>query len=242
MSMNNPAEQFAVITETLREGRRPLLDANSEENVAARLLTTTPDALPDPYFVESLRAELLARVRRGDAIRYAPLDTPAGRIFVAYREGMVVSTGGAWQDASSFERTLAATLGQPAVAEEAPPEPLRRAVIDHLEGRGRVVQVDLSWLRPFQRRVLEKTAEIPRGEVRPYAWVAHEIGAPGASRAVGTALGHNPIPFIVPCHRVVRADGRLGEYSGGGPDAKTRWLTWEGVAVDTAAGRVRLTA
>ncbi|MER3421295.1 MAG: cysteine methyltransferase, partial [Chloroflexota bacterium] len=80
-----------------------------------------------------------------------------------------------------------------------------------------------------QRRVLEKTAEIPRGEVRPYAWVAREIGAPGAVRAVGTALGHNPIPFIIPCHRVVRADGSLGEYSGGGPAVKARVLAYEGV-------------
>ena len=62
-----------------------------------------------------------------------------------------------------------------------------------------------------------KALEIPRGEVRPYGWIAAEIGRPKAVRAVGTALGHNPVPLIVPCHRVVRSDGMIGQYSLGGP-------------------------
>jgi O-6-methylguanine DNA methyltransferase len=77
--------------------------------------------------------------------------------------------------------------------------------------------------------VLQKAREIPRGEVRPYAWIAREIGHPRAVRAVGTALGHNPAPLLIPCHRVVRSDGHLGEYSMGGPEAKRAVLTAEGV-------------
>ena len=67
-----------------------------------------------------------------------------------------------------------------------------------------------------------KALEIPRGEVRPYGWIAAEIGKPRAVRAVGTALGHNPVPLIVPCHRVVRSDGMIGQYSMGGPSASGR--------------------
>src|SRR5207245_627003 len=70
----------------------------------------------------------------------------------------------------------------------------------------------------------------PRGEVRPYSWIAREIGRPAAARAVGTALAHNPIPFLIPCHRVVRSDGRVGGYLFG-PKLKRRVLADEGVDV-----------
>ena len=77
-----------------------------------------------------------------------------------------------------------------------------------------------------------KALEIPRGEVRPYGWIAAEIGRPKAVRAVGTALGHNPVPLIVPCHRVVRSDGMIGQYSLGGPENKRTILAGEGVDPD----------
>ena len=74
------------------------------------------------------------------------------------------------------------------------------------------VPVDLSETPDFQRRVLEAARRIPFGEVRPYAWVAQRIGHPRAVRAVGTALGRNPVPFIVPCHRVLQSGGGIGGY------------------------------
>ena len=77
-----------------------------------------------------------------------------------------------------------------------------------------------------------KALEIPRGEVRPYGWIAVEIGRPKAVRAVGTALGHNPVPLIVPCHRVVRSDGLIGQYSLGGPENKRTILAGEGADPD----------
>jgi O-6-methylguanine DNA methyltransferase len=76
--------------------------------------------------------------------------------------------------------------------------------------------------------VLAKALEIPRGEVRTYGWVAREIGRPLASRAVGRALGRNPIPFIIPCHRVVGSGGRLTGYAFGLP-LKRRVLQREGL-------------
>lgn len=74
------------------------------------------------------------------------------------------------------------------------------------------VPIDLSGVPDFQRRVLETAREIPFGEARPYAWVAGRIGHPRAVRAVGTALGRNPVPLIIPCHRVWRTDGGVGGY------------------------------
>ena len=112
-----------------------------------------------------------------------------------------------------------------------PPAPLAAAV-DRMLATGRTgkVPVDLSGLSPFAQAVLTKTAEIPPGEVRPYNWVANEIGHPLAVRAVGSALGKNPIPFLIPCHRVVRSDGSVGNYGFGSP-MKRRLLTAEGAKV-----------
>jgi O-6-methylguanine DNA methyltransferase len=94
----------------------------------------------------------------------------------------------------------------------------------------------LGELPAFHRHVLEATATIPRGEVRPYAWVARNAGNAGAVRAAGTALAHNPVPFIVPCHRVVKSDFELGRYSAvGGPATKERVLRFEGLQLDRLA-------
>jgi len=83
------------------------------------------------------------------------------------------------------------------------------------EESARTVDVEMSLVAtPFQRAVLEATASIPWGEVRTYGWVAERIGQPGAARAVGRALGANPLPLVIPCHRVVAA-GSGGGYGGG---------------------------
>ena len=99
----------------------------------------------------------------------------------------------------------------------------RQQITEYLAGRRGffTVPVDLSATPAFQRRVLEAARLIPFGEERPYAWIAERIGYPRAVRAVGTALGRNPVPIIVPCHRVWRTDGGLGGYLFGG-DVKRR--------------------
>lgn len=76
-------------------------------------------------------------------------------------------------------------------------------------------ELDLAAATPFQRRVWEVTRLIPYGETRSYLWVAERMKQPGAARAVGQALGSNPLPIIIPCHRVVASDGRLGGFNGG---------------------------
>lgn len=88
------------------------------------------------------------------------------------------------------------------------------------------VPFDLSRHTDFQRRVWEATCRIPYGETRSYGWVAEEIGSPKAYRAVGAALAANPLPIIIPCHRVLCSDGSLGGY-GGGLDMKRCLLVLE---------------
>ncbi|MGH7863104.1 MAG: methylated-DNA--[protein]-cysteine S-methyltransferase [Candidatus Dormibacteraceae bacterium] len=112
------------------------------------------------------------------------------------------------------------------------PRALERRLELALKGRKTRLEFDLSGLGSFERSVLSKTQEIPFGEVRSYGWVAKEIDRPRAVRAVGTALAHNPIPLFIPCHRVIRSDWSIGQYSGGGPEAKRSLLTFEGVEID----------
>ena len=93
-------------------------------------------------------------------------------------------------------------------------EQAREEIHEYLHGQRAFfrVPVDLAGVPDFQRSVLEAARLIPFGEARPYAWIAARIGHPRAVRAVGTALGRNPVPLILPCHRVWRSDGGLGGY------------------------------
>jgi methylated-DNA-[protein]-cysteine S-methyltransferase len=84
-------------------------------------------------------------------------------------------------------------------------------------------------LTTFQRKVLLTVAEVPRGEFTTYAELAKRIGQPKAARAVGQALGSNPMPLVLPCHRVLASDGSMGGYSGrGGVKTKEKLLRLEG--------------
>ena len=111
-------------------------------------------------------------------------------------------------------------------------ERARRELAEYLGGRRTrfSVPVDLDGLPPFQRRVLHAALAIAFGDVTSYSALAARVGAPRAPRAVGTALARNPVPILVPCHRVVRRDGTWGPYAFGGP-IKTALLALErGVA------------
>jgi len=132
----------------------------------------------------------------------------------------------------SAEGLLRTTLPQPSVEEarQLLGESVNHAIwaphlFDDLIGRFRAYfgghkvafpgKLDFTEATPFQRKVLEESRLIPYGETRSYSWLAEHIGKPGAVRAVGQALARNPLPIIVPCHRVVARDGKLGGFSGG---------------------------
>lgn len=166
-----------------------------------------------------------------NSIRYAPISTPLGQLYVACRGRTICFATVAAGD-HAFERECARELGVRPVRNNVLQEGLAKQVLDHLNGKRRLSgPFDLSHLTPFQRLVLEKIREIPPGEVRSYKWVAEQIGAERAVRAVGSALARNPIPFLIPCHRVVRTDGRIGHYSAGGSSMKARLLAFEGVDI-----------
>jgi O-6-methylguanine DNA methyltransferase len=198
------------------------------EQAMATLLTTAPP---------SLAPGVLAEVGLVD--RYAYLESPIGPLIVAWN-GLGVSSVGAAQNKEAFERSHEVATGRRAVRTDSLPEPLERAIRRRLGGDRRVrIDLDLRGHTAFERDVWEKALEIPRGEVRPYGWVAAEIGRPRAVRAVGTALGHNPVPLIVPCHRVVRSDGTIGQYSLGGPENKRTILAAEGLDPDRLEAEAR---
>lgn len=94
-------------------------------------------------------------------------------------------------------------------------ESAHKELAAYFVGRGTCfsTRCDLSGLSPFTRAVLRITAKIPYGEVRSYEWVARKLGKPRAVRAVGNALARNPIPIIIPCHRIVRSDGTIGGFA-----------------------------
>ena len=163
-------------------------------------------------------------------IQYAPMDTPAGRALVAYRGATVLRLSLATSEAQ-FTQALAREWGALPERAATPPATLHATLYAHFTSRAPSRAWDLSRLTSFQQRVLRATAGIPPGEVRTYGQIAAAAGAPGAARAAGTALARNPVPLLIPCHRVVRSDGAVGAYSGGGPAVKRRLLGAEGVTL-----------
>ncbi len=114
---------------------------------------------------------------------------------------------------------------------------IRRLIKDYFNGKAALFdcRLDLSGSTPFQRRVWKATREIPYGQVRSYKWVAEKMGSPAACRAVGNALAANPLPLIIPCHRVIRSDGKPGGFGGRmrNVQAKMDMLSLEGYRVRT---------
>jgi O-6-methylguanine DNA methyltransferase len=190
-------------------------------------LTTELRRLGSMKAPEGFAERVLAEVGMADS--YAVFETVLGAVYVAWNR-FGVSAAARSGSAAEFEDWFRRDVGRPLVA-AAPPADLAAKIDDELSGKRRM-RFDLRGLTEFEQAVLRKTYQIPRGEVRPYGWVAREIRRPAAVRAVGTALANNPIPYFIPCHRVVRTDGHIGNYGGGGPEAKKAILTMEGVGVN----------
>jgi O-6-methylguanine DNA methyltransferase len=198
------------------------------EAAMADLLTAAPPTLAPAVLVQL-----------GMVDRYARFDAPIGPLVVAWN-GLGVSAVEAAPDDATFEAHHLARTGRRALPAGDLPADLGRAIARRLGGDRRVrIDLDLRGHTEFERDVWQKALEIPRGEVRPYGWIAAEIGRPKAVRAVGTALGHNPVPLIVPCHRVVRTDGSIGQYSLGGPENKRTILAAEGLDPDAMESAAR---
>jgi methylated-DNA-[protein]-cysteine S-methyltransferase len=180
---------------------------------------------------------VIARAERDGLIdvAYASVDSPFGRLLVARTDRGVVRLALPKHrtEHRSDDEVLEdlATYVSPRVLES--PSQLdeeRRELEEYFEGKRNHFDVPVDWkLTPagFRNRALHAVARIPYGETRTYADIAERAGNPRAFRAAGTACGRNPIPLIVPCHRVVQSGGGIGNY-GGGPEMKRALLDLEG--------------
>jgi methylated-DNA-[protein]-cysteine S-methyltransferase len=176
---------------------------------------------------------------------YGLFSTAIGWCGLAWNGDDVVGVRLPEGDEDGMRRRLRATY--PHGTEADPPAPVRRAVdamVALLAGGSADltgVSLDMSALPPFRRQVYERTRRVPPGQTITYGELARSLGAPGAARSVGQALGRNPFPIIVPCHRVVAANGRPGGFSAtGGVDTKLRMLAIEAGASATTPAQDQL--
>ena len=166
------------------------------------------------------------------AASYTLFDTAIGRCGIAWRSGLVVSTALPGADEAATARHLLRRLRD---AREAEPEGAAAEAIDLvrrlLDGEAvdlSVIPVDLGACPDFERRIYALLREVPTGRTVTYGELAERAGSPGAARAVGMAMGRNPVPIIVPCHRVLASSGRSGGFSApGGVTTKFRILQIE---------------
>ena len=147
---------------------------------------------------------------------YTTWESPIGTLGVAVTRHGLCRIGIGIEE-EKFVQQLAQTYHCKPVKSAAFFKLLEKKFADYFSGSAQQISypLDLGRATPFQLKVWKKLAEIPYGETRSYQWVAKQIGQPQAYRAVGLANSLNPIPIIVPCHRVIKADGQLGGYSAG---------------------------
>lgn len=187
--------------------------------------------LRDKRSADDASAELARRFSEeaalaGEAeVAFAGVDTPMGRTLVASTSKGVVSVGLPNREVDEFVASLSELISPRIVEAPARLDHERREIDEFFAGKRRKFDLRLDWrIVPggFYRQVLEATAELPYGTVKTYGEIAASAGNARAHRAAGTALGANPLPIVVPCHRIVRAGPDPGNY-GGGRELK-RWL------------------
>ena len=181
------------------------------------------------------REKLLARAKREGltTVGYDVLPSPVGPLWVAITPRGVATIHYGDEPSESELRRLIRVYGPGIVPDHKRSSALARELDQYFSGKRRdfEIEYDLSGLTPFQTRVLNATAKIPFGSVSTYGTIAKRAGNQKASRAAGGALNQNPIPIVVPCHRVVGSTGALVGYAGG-LDVKRRLLGIEGADVD----------
>ena len=151
-------------------------------------------------------------------VAYASLDSPLGPLLVAATpKGLVRISYTEFRGEGETLEELARRVSPRVLEAPAKLDPVRRELDEYFEGRRQDFDLAIDWshLAGFTREVLKATAKIPFGGVSSYAGVAEAAGSPRAVRAAGNALGANPMPVVVPCHRVLRTGGKLGGYTGG---------------------------
>ena len=152
-------------------------------------------------------------------------DTPLGNFWLAASEVGLVAIH--WADArADFEAYLAKRFKRPTQQDDHKTAEAAEQIREYLAGRRKEFSLDIDWslMRPFQQEVLQITFAIPYGETRTYSEIAQQIGRPRAARAVGRAQATNPMPLVIPCHRVIGRDGKLHGSGAGEGLPTTEWL------------------
>ena len=160
---------------------------------------------------------------------YGDVATELGRFRVAWSSEGICMICRADMSRKAFESEFAKRHGNSPLQQDIPERyasAIRQAALGCTYAP---VPIDLSGLTDFQRKVLNILQKVPRGEVRTYLWLAEKAGKPRASRAVGNTMARNPVPILVPCHRIVPRCGGVGNY-GLGPSIKRELLKREGVS------------
>ena len=184
------------------------------ERTLRRSARELPGEVPD----QSLRALPERALREGLVdVGYGYVDSPLGRLTVAATPRGLLRIAYPAGDPDLVLEELAAKVSPRLLEAPSYIDDVRRELDEYFEGRRQRFELPVDWrlTRGFVRRVLQATANIGYGEVRTYRDVATRAGSPRAVRAAGNALGSNPLPVVVPCHRVVRTGGALGGYTGG---------------------------
>jgi methylated-DNA-[protein]-cysteine S-methyltransferase len=163
-------------------------------------------------------------------VAYASMDSPLGELLVAVTPRGVVRVSYASEAEDDVLAELAERVSPRVLRLPERTDEVRRELDEYFTGSRRLfdLKVDWSLVRGFAQGVLRATAEVPFGQVTTYRQMAEAAGSPRAYRAAGNALGSNPIPIVVPCHRVLHTGGGLGGYAGG-LERKKQLLTLEGV-------------
>jgi O-6-methylguanine DNA methyltransferase len=178
-----------------------------------------------PKIIEHIEASIRS-ARKPDCV--AKIDSPVGSIYVAFRStGITAIALDRGEGDEATRDRIAARIRRGVVPAQAPAwvsEML--SAFFHMQ-RANYDRIDISELTTFEQAALRAAAEIPPGEVRSYGWVATQIGAPNAARAIGRVMARNPVPLLYPCHRVVDSAGRLHNYEYG-IEVKARILELEG--------------
>ncbi|HEY8179844.1 MAG TPA: methylated-DNA--[protein]-cysteine S-methyltransferase [Candidatus Limnocylindria bacterium] len=162
-------------------------------------------------------------------VAYGSMDSPVGELLVAVTDRGLVRVAFASEPGDEVLEELAARVSPRVLRLPARTDAARRELDEYFAGERRRFDLPLDWslVRGFAQGVLRATARVPFGSVTTYGRMAEAAGSPRASRAAGNALGSNPIPIVVPCHRVLHAGGGLGGYAGG-LDRKRYLLSLEG--------------
>jgi methylated-DNA-[protein]-cysteine S-methyltransferase len=163
-------------------------------------------------------------------VAYGFADSPFGRLMVAVTPRGLIRLDYPDRELERSLEELASEVSPRILESPRATDSVRRELDEYFEGKRRKfgIRVDLRPVQGFRLRVLEQTARIPYGSVSTYTEVAAQAGSPRGMRAAGNALGSNPVPIVVPCHRVLRSGGALGGYTGG-IDRKVTLLRLEGV-------------